>query len=109
MSASQEQYISSLKKIKEVEEGVEKEIENHRKEADNRISQLDADLKKAITDAKAEGEKLVDSSIEEARKKANAETEKVIQDAKSKAENISSQVITQKTQEIIDILLKGME
>jgi len=109
MSTSQEQYISSLKKIKEVEEGVEKEIENHRKEADNRISQLDADLKKVITDAKAEGEKLVDSSIEEARKKANAETEKVIQDAKSKAENVSSHVTTQKTQEIIDILLKGME
>ncbi len=109
MSASQEQYISSLKKIKEVEEGVEKEIENHRKEADNRISQLDADLKKAITDAKAEGEKLVDSSIEEARKKANVETEKVIQDAKSKSENISSQITTQKTQEIIDILLKGIE
>jgi len=109
MSTSQEQYISSLKKIKEVEEGVEKEIENHRKEADNRISQLDADLKKAITDAKAEGEKLVDSSIEEARKKANVETEKVIQDAKSKSENISSQITTQKTKEIIDILLKGME
>jgi len=109
MSASQEQYISSLKKIKEVEEGVEKEIENHRKEADNKISQLDADLKKAITDAKAEGEKLVDSSIEEARKKANVETEKVIQDAKSKAENVSSQITTQKIQEIIDILLKGIE
>ena len=69
MSTSQEQYISSLKKIKQVEEGVEKEIENHRKETDNKISQLDADLKKAITDAKAEGEKLVDSSIEEARKR----------------------------------------
>lgn len=109
MSASQEQYISSLKKIKEVEEGVEKEIENHRKEVDNRISQLDADLKKAIADAKAEGEKLVDSSIAEARKKATAETEIVIQDAKSKSENISLQVTTQKTQEIIDILLKEME
>ncbi len=109
MSTSQEQYISSLKKIKEVEEGVEKEIENHRKEADNKISQLDTDLKKAITNAKAEGEKLVDSSIEEARKKATAETEKVIQDAKSKSENVSSHVTTQKTEEIIDILLKGME
>jgi len=53
--------------------------------------------------------KLVDSSIEEARKKANAETEKVIQDAKSKAEDISSHVTTQNTQEIIDILLKGIE
>jgi len=69
MSASQEQYISSLKKIKEVEERVEKEIENHRKEVNDKISRLDADLKKAIADAKVEGEKLVDSSIEEARKK----------------------------------------
>ena len=76
MSTSQEHLISSLKKIKEVEERVEKEIENHRKEADNKISQLDADLKKAITDAKAEGEKLVDSSIEEARKKATAKQRK---------------------------------
>jgi len=82
MSTSQEQLISSLKKIKEVEERVEKEIKNHRKDVDNKISQLDADLKKAIADAKAEGEKLVDSSIDEARNKATAETEKVIQDAK---------------------------
>ncbi|GFN42047.1 MAG: archaeal/V-type ATP synthase subunit H, partial [Marine Group I thaumarchaeote] len=76
MSATQEQYINSLKKIKEVEENVQKEIENHRKEIAEKIIQLDADLKNAIASANTEGEKLVESSIQQSRKKATAETEK---------------------------------
>jgi len=75
MSTSQEHLISSLKKIKEVEESVQNEIANYRKEIDNKISQLDAELEKAIAAAKIEGENLVDSSIEQSRKKASAETE----------------------------------
>ncbi len=109
MSDNQEQYINSLKKIKEVEENVQKEIENHRKEISEKISQFDPDLKNAITSATAEGEKLVESSIEQSRKKATAETEKIIEEAKTKAENISSQITPQNTEEIIDILLKGVE
>ena len=109
ISSSQEQYISSLKKIKEVEEKVQKEIENHRKEVGEKIIQLDVDLEKAIAVANTKGEKLVESSIEQSRKKATAETEKVIEDAKTKAENISSQVTAQNAEEIIDILLKGVE
>jgi len=109
MSAAQEQYINSLKKIKEVEENVQKEIENHRKEIDEKITQLDADLKNAIASANTEGEKLVESSIQQSRKKATAETEKIIEEAKTKAENTSSQITPQNTDEIIDILLKGVE
>jgi len=109
MSAKQDQYINSLKKIKEVEENVQKEIENHRKEIAEKITQLDIDLKNAITSAKTEGEKLVESSIEQSRKKATAETEKIIEEAKTKAENVSSQITPQNTEEIIDILLKGVE
>lgn len=109
MSATQEQYINSLKKIKEVEENVQKEIENHRKEIDEKITQLDVDLKNAIASANTEGEKLVESSIEQSRKKATAETEKIIEEAKTKAENTSSQTTPQNTQEIIEILLKGVE
>jgi len=109
MSDNQEQYINSLKKIKEVEENVQKEIENHRKEISEKISQFDPDLKNAITSATTEGEKLVESSIEQSRKKATAETEKIIEEAKNKAENISSQITPQNTEEIIDILLKGVE
>ncbi len=109
MSATQEQYINSLKKIKEVEENVQKEIENHRKEVAEKIIQLDADLKNAIASANTEGEKLVESSIEQSRQKATAETEKIIEEAKTKAENTSSQTTPQNTQEIIDILIKGVE
>ena len=109
MSDKQEQYIDSLKKIKEVEENAQKEIENHRKEISEKISQLDPDLKKAIALANTEGEKLVELNIEQSRKKATAETEKIIEEAKTKAENISSQIMPQNTKEVIDILLKGVE
>ncbi|NWJ20180.1 hypothetical protein HX860_03810 [Marine Group I thaumarchaeote] len=109
MLDNQEQYINSLKKIKEVEENVQKEIDNYRKEISEKISQLDPDLKNAIASAKTEGEKLVESSIERSRKKATTETEKIIEEAKTKAGNISSQIMPQNTKEIIDILLKGVE
>ena len=109
MSDKQEQYINSLKKIKEVEENTQKEIENHRKEISEKISQLDPDLKKAIALANTEGEKLVESNIDQSRKKAAAETEKIIEEAKIKAKNISSQIMPQNTKEVIDILLKGVE
>lgn len=109
MSATQEQYLNSLKKIKEVEENVQKEIENHRKIIDEKINQLEVDLKKAIAAANNEGEKLVESSIEKSRMKATIETEKIIKDAKTKAENISSKVTPQNVEEIIDILLKEVE
>ena len=66
-------------------------------------------MKNAIALATTEGEKLVESSIEQSRKKATAETEKTIEEAKTKAENISSQITPQNTEEIIDILLKGVE
>lgn len=109
ISSSQEQYISSLKKIKEVEEKVQKEIENHKKEVHEKMMQLEADLEKAIALANTEGEKLVESSIEQSRKKAIAETEKIIKDAKTKAENISHQVTAYDAKEFIGILLKGVE
>ncbi len=67
-------------------------VENHRKKISEKISQFDPDLKNAIALANTEGEKLLESSIEQSRKKATAETEKIIQEAKTKAENISSQI-----------------
>ena len=107
--ATQEQYINSLKKIKEVEESVQKEIENHRKKIDDEIKKLQTDVDEAIGKSKIEGEKLVESSIEQARKKAMEEREANIAIAKVKAKNISTEVNTQTAQEIINILLKGIE
>ena len=72
MSASQDQYINSLKKIKQVEEDAQKEIDSYKSKIEDQIIQLDSELEKAIAAAKSEGEKLVDSNVEKATKKANA-------------------------------------
>ncbi len=109
MSASQEQYIQSLKKIKEAEEEIQKEIENHRKINDEEIRKLQTDVEEAVAKSKKEGEKLVELGIEQARKKAEEEKESKIAIAKVKAENISTEVHTHTSQEIIEILLKGIE
>ncbi len=69
MSTSQDQYISSLKKIKKVEEDAQKEIDSYKSKIEDKIVQLESELEKAIVAAKTEGEKLVDSNVEEAQKK----------------------------------------
>jgi len=55
MSASQDQYISSLKKIKQVEEEAQNEIDSYKSKIEDQIIQLDSELEKAIATAKAEG------------------------------------------------------
>ena len=109
MSASQDQYISSLKKIKQVEEEAEKEIGSYKSKIEDQIIQIESELEKAIAAAKAEGENLVDSNVGEATKKANAETQKTIEEAKTKSKDIASQITAQNAQDIINILLKGVE
>ena len=109
MSSSQDQYISSLKKIKQVEEDAQKEIDSYKSKIDDQIIQLDSELEKAIASAKTEGEKLVDSNVEKATKQAIAETQKTIEEAKTKSKDITSHITAQKAQDIIKILLKGVE
>ena len=109
MSASQEQYVQSLKKIKQVEEEIQKDIENHRKKIDEEIKKLQTDMEKAIEKSKTEGEKLVEIGIEQARKKAMEERDVNIASAKVRAEDTLKQVHTKTSQEIIDILLKGIK
>ena len=109
MSASQDQYISSLKKIKQVEEDAQKEIDSYKSKIEDQIIQLESELEKANASAKAEGEKLVDSNVEKATKQANAETQKTIEEAKTKSKDITSQITAQKAQDIVKILLKGVE
>ena len=99
MSASQDQYISSLKKIKQVEEDAQKEIDSYKSKIEDQI----------IASAKTEGEKLVDSNVEKASKQANAETQKTIEEAKTKSKDITSHITAQNAQDIIKILLKGVE
>jgi len=108
MTDTQEEYIQSLKKLKETEENVQKEIENRRKQIDDEIKKLQTDMQETIARSKMEGEKLIESYLEQGKKKATAEIEKIIENAEDKAKNISKQVNAQTAQEIIDILLKGV-
>jgi vacuolar-type H+-ATPase subunit H len=105
MSTS-EKYVNSLTKIKEVEEKTQKEIDEQKKKVADELRNFEIHASQSITTAKLDGEKLVESSIEQARKKANAETEKIIEDAKNKAKTVSSKIDSNIVKEIIDILLK---
>ena len=51
MSASQDQYISSLKKIKQVEEDAQKEIDSYKSKIEDQIIQLESELEKAVASA----------------------------------------------------------
>jgi vacuolar-type H+-ATPase subunit H len=105
MSTS-EQYVHSLTKIKEAEDRTQKEIDEQKKKVVEELRNFEIHVTQSISTAKSDGEKLVDSSVEQARKKANAETEKIVEDAKNKAKTISSKINSHTVKEIIDILLK---
>jgi vacuolar-type H+-ATPase subunit H len=105
MSTS-EQYVHSLTKIKEAEDRTQKEIDEQKKKVVEELRNFEIHVTQSISTAKSDGEKLVDSSVEQARKKANAETEKIVEDAKNKAKTISSKIDSHTVKEIIDILLK---
>ena len=48
MPASQDQYISSLKKIKQVEEKAQNEIDNYKSKIEDKIIQLESELEKQL-------------------------------------------------------------
>ena len=101
-----EKYVHSLTKIKEAEEKTQKEIDEQKKKVTEELRNFEINVTQSITTAKSDGEKLVESSIEQVRKKANAETEKIVEEAKNKAKIISSKIDSNIVKEIIDILLK---
>ena len=107
-SSSQEEYIDSLRQIKETEDKVQGEIEAHRKQVEQEIKNLQLDLKNAIDITKQEGKKMVEQSIEESKNKAFAESDKIISDAKNKSKSISFQLDGQMKKEIMDIIFSGM-
>ena len=101
-----EKYVHSLKQIKEAEEKAQREIDEQKKKVSEELKNFAASVDKTISTAKIEGEKLLETSIEQARKKANVETEKIIEDAKNKSKTISTRIDAQTVHEIIDILLR---
>jgi len=105
MSTS-EKYIHSLKQIKEAEDRTQIEIDEQKKKAVEDLRNLEIHVSKSVATAKIEGEKLIEASIEQARKKASAEMEKIVEEAKEKSKTISSRIDSKAVKEIIDILLK---
>ena len=108
MSNTQEEYLHSLKRIKEVEDKVQVEIETHRKLIEEEINSLQKNLENAIAASKLEGEKLVEKSIDEARSKATVEAERIMEDAKKKSQSISIHIDQQTIKKIKEIFLAGM-
>lgn len=108
MSNTQEEYLHSLKRIKEVEDKVQVEIETHRKLIEEEINSLHKKLENAIAASKLEGEKLVEKSIDEARSKATVQAERIMEDAKKKSQSISIHIDQQTIKKIKEIFLAGM-
>jgi vacuolar-type H+-ATPase subunit H len=108
MSNTQEEYLHSLKRIKEVEDKVQGEIETHRKLIEEEMNKLQKQLENAITASKREGEKLVEKSIEQARLNATIEADKIMEDAKRKSQTISINLDQNTIKKIIEIFLSRM-
>jgi len=105
----QEQYIKSLEQIKQIEEAVQKEINERKEEVQNQIKAIEADLEDTIANAENEGVLLVESSIEKARMKANEEAQRIISEAETKSKNISFHYHQTMMKEIMEILLSGIK
>jgi vacuolar-type H+-ATPase subunit H len=103
-----EKYVHSLKQIKEAEDRTQTQIEEHKKKVSEDFRNFESYISKTIATAKIDGEKLVESDVEQSRKKARTETEKIIDDATNKSKTVSARIDAQTVREIIDILLKGV-
>jgi vacuolar-type H+-ATPase subunit H len=108
MSNTQEEYLHSLKRIKEVEDKVQGEIETHRKLIEEEMNKLQKQLENAIAASKLEGEKLVEKNIEQAQLNATIEADKIMEDAKRKSQTISINLDQNTIKKIIEIFLSRM-
>lgn len=101
-----EKYVHSIKQIKDGEDRAQKEIDEQKKRASEEFRNFESYATKTIANAKTDGEKLLESNVEQLRKKAMAETEKIIEDANNKSKTVSARIDAQTVREIIEILLK---
>jgi len=108
MSNTQEEYLQSLKRIKEVEDKVQLEIETHRKLIEEKINTLQKDLEDSFATSKDQGETLVEKSMQESRFDASKEADKIMGEAEKKSQSISIQLDQQTIKKIIEIFLSGM-
>lgn len=101
---NQDEYVNSLKQIKEIEDKVQSEIELHRKKVEDEIKNLQEDLKISIEQSHEAGKELVEKSIKIARDLSIQEAEKIIKDAEMKSKSIVFQIDKPVMKELIGIL-----
>jgi len=93
----QEEYVKSLKQIKEAEEKVQEEIDARRKVVQEELQNLQVTTDAAVKEAEKESERMVEMEVEQAKQRAQAEARKILDDAKAKAATISAKRIDAKT------------
>lgn len=93
----QEEYLKSLKQIKEAEERVQEEVEARRKVVQEELQNLQVDTEAAVEAARKEGERMIEMNVERAKQEAHMEEQKILDDAKTKASTISSKRVDTKT------------
>jgi len=98
---SQEEYVKSLKQIKEAEERVQVEIDARRKAVQEELQNLQVTTEAAVKEAEKEGERMEEMETERARQRAQAEAQKILEDSKAKAATISAKRVDAKNLRII--------
>jgi len=98
---SQEEYVKSLKQIKEAEERVQVEIDARRKAVQEELQNLQVTTDTAVKEAEKEGERMEEMETERARQRAQAEAQKILEDSKAKAATISAKRVDAKNLRII--------
>lgn len=106
MANTQEEYINSLKRIKEEEEKIHAEIEDHRSIVEKEIKTIEDEMKESIDKSKIDGKKMVEKSISEAKTNASIEADRIIKDAENKSKSLSINSDHKMIKEIIEMLLK---
>ncbi|MDQ4074259.1 MAG: hypothetical protein M3162_08165 [Thermoproteota archaeon] len=106
--AGQDNYIQTLKKIKETEDKVQKEIEEYRNHVEQETKMMEEDQKNAIMEVKREGQKMVEKSIEMAQQDAYRQAQDIIADAENKSKSLSVRSDPKLMDEIMKILLSGI-
>ena len=103
-SSDQEHYIKSLVQIKEIEERVQKEIDERKLQVHSEIKSLEEGLTDSIKAAEDDGRKLVESSIQSTREKGELEAKKIISNAENKSKTISFKFDPSMVKEIFEII-----
>ena len=106
---SEKKYLEHLKLIKEAEDKVQIEIEEHRKLIEQEINNLQEEYESNIMSHKLEGEKIIEKRIHDARETATKEAEKILNDAENKSKSISFKAEPQIIKHILNILLSEMK